>query len=611
MNKILNKLLDKNILNYTFLSILFLVSLSFISRFIFLDVRAIHHDESLHGYYSWLLSNGYGYTHNPLMHGPLNFHLNALSFIFFGDNDFTLRLAPALTGTLLVVTPFLFRDLIGKRVAIIISIFFLISPILIYYSRFARNDIFIALVSILLVNQIFNYVLNKGNNSKLIIISILLGLIFCIKEISFITIFIFGSFSLFFSNFNPLIKNKTTLNKNFTDIFLILFLLSFPLSIPICSFIFDIININIVAPAGSIYQIGMPVGNIATYISISISLVSLLISFIFGLLKFKKYWLIYFSIFWAIFIIFHSTFLTNPYGILTGYWQSLGYWIAQQDVARGGQPWYYYFLVIFKFELIAFISFFVFIFYRKFKFTIFELFLVYWSFLNLFIYFLTSEKMPWLTVNIIIPFLFIVGIFLNDIFLKIVQSKILIIFKINILIIPLFIFIVTIINSIETNYVDSDNPNEMIVYTQTSKFVHELSREIIYEIENNDINVLIDSSDGYTWPWAWYMRNHNVDYFDSKNKESFKNLNLNNYEYILINSYRFSEFVNLNEKSLNYNKVSQIPFRMWFPENYRFYSFKEFIDHINNFDNVSYIFGHIFKKEFNQNIGNVGLTILK
>ncbi|MFL2677608.1 MAG: flippase activity-associated protein Agl23 [Dehalococcoidia bacterium] len=611
MNKIVNKLFSKNLLNYTNLAIILLVSFSFISRFIYLDIRAIHHDESLHGYYSWLLSKGYGYIHNPLMHGPLNFHLNALSFLFFGDNDFTLRLAPALSGTFLVFTPFLFRDLIGKRSAFIISIFFLISPILIYYSRFARNDIFIALISVLLLNQIFNYVLKKNNNSKLVIISILLGLIFCIKEISFIIIFIFGSFSLIYSNFNPLIKNKNTLNKNFTDIFLILFLLSFPLSIPITSLIFDLVDINLVAPSGSIYQIGMPVGNVANYISISLSLVALSISFIFGILKFKKFWLIYFSIFWIIFIIFHSTFLTNPSGILTGYWQALGYWIAQQDVARGGQPWYYYFLVIFKFQIIAFIGFFIFIFYKKFKFSIFESFLVYWASLNLIIYFFTSEKMPWLTVNIIIPFLFIIGIFLNDFLFKIFKSKLLVIFKLNILIIPIFIFIVTIINSIETNYVDPDNPNEMIVYTQTSKFVHELSSEIIYEIENNDINVLIDSSDGYTWPWAWYMRNHNVDYFDSKNKESYKNLNLNEYEYILINTYSFNEFVSSNEKSLNYNKVSQIPFRMWFPENYRFNSFREFVDHIYKLDNISYILGHIFKKEFNQNIGNVGLTILK
>ena len=90
-----------------------------------------------------------------------------------------------------------------------------------------------------------------------------------------------------------------------------------------------------------------------------------------------------------------------------------------------------------------------------------------------------------------------------------------------------------------------------------------------------------------------------------------KNLDLKEYDYILLNSYSFNEFVNTNEKLLYYNKVSQIPFRMWFPENYRFNSFKEFIEHISNYDNVSYIFGHIFKKEFNQNIGNVGLTILK
>ena len=61
MNKIVNKLFSKNILNYTNLAIILLVSFSFISRFIYLDIRAIHHDESLHGYYSWLLSKGYGY----------------------------------------------------------------------------------------------------------------------------------------------------------------------------------------------------------------------------------------------------------------------------------------------------------------------------------------------------------------------------------------------------------------------------------------------------------------------------------------------------------------------------------------------------------------------
>jgi hypothetical protein len=34
-----------------------------------LGARVMSHDESLHVYYSWLLANGNGYAHNPMMHG--------------------------------------------------------------------------------------------------------------------------------------------------------------------------------------------------------------------------------------------------------------------------------------------------------------------------------------------------------------------------------------------------------------------------------------------------------------------------------------------------------------------------------------------------------------
>ena len=165
MNEILNKLNKASYLNYFNLIILIVIVISFISRFIFLDSRAVHHDESLHGYYSWLLSNGFGYTHNPLMHGPLNFHLNALVFIIFGDNDFSLRIAPAFAGILVVLSPFLFIKIIGRHSSALISILLLISPTMTYFSRFARNDIYVALVSIILIFQIFKY-LNEGGEKK-------------------------------------------------------------------------------------------------------------------------------------------------------------------------------------------------------------------------------------------------------------------------------------------------------------------------------------------------------------------------------------------------------------------------------------------------------------
>ena len=611
MTEIINKFIKPTFFNYFTFALFFLIIFSLISRFIFLDYRAIHHDESLHGYYSWLLSNGYGYTHNPLMHGPLNFHLNALVFLIFGDSDYTLRIAPAVAGIFVVLSPFLFIKIIGKNPSILISAFLLISPIVTYFSRFARNDIFVALVSLILIFQVFRYLNEVDGKKSLLIISICLGFIFCIKEISFIIIFILGSFSLIFSSLNPFIKNKLKLNYQFTNIFALLFLLSFPLSMPISSYLFNFFGINLVAPSGSLTKIGMPIGNVAIITSFIISVISLLTSFVFGFLKFKKDWFLFFFIFWFIFIFFHSTFFTNPAGIITGFWQSLGYWISQQDVARGGQPWYYYFLLIIKYEYIGFLSFFIFIFYRKFKYTIFEFFLVYWSVLNIIIYVITSEKMPWLLVNIILPFIFISGILINELLSKIFRSNLMLIFKINILIIPSFIFLLFIFNSVETNYVDSDKPDEMIVYTQTSKYVHLLSKEIINEINENNANIIIDSSEGFTWPWAWYMRNHSINYFDSTKEETYKDIKFENYDYILVNTYNFPKLLKSRENEIKYNSISQIPFRMWFPENYRFNSFKDFANYMREFENISYLFGHVFKKDFSQNMGNVGLTILK
>ncbi|MFQ5934580.1 MAG: hypothetical protein ACE5KI_08065, partial [Dehalococcoidia bacterium] len=58
--------------------------------------------------------------------------------------------------------------------------------------------------------------------------------------------------------------------------------------------------------------------------------------------------------FWAIFVLFYTTLFTNPgQGLGSGLWQSLGYWIAQQDVRRGAQPWYYYGLLSGAYEFLA------------------------------------------------------------------------------------------------------------------------------------------------------------------------------------------------------------------------------------------------------------------
>ena len=56
-------------------------------RFWDLGLRAVHHDESLHAYYSWNIFTGSGYVHNPMMHGPFQMEATAALFHILGDSD--------------------------------------------------------------------------------------------------------------------------------------------------------------------------------------------------------------------------------------------------------------------------------------------------------------------------------------------------------------------------------------------------------------------------------------------------------------------------------------------------------------------------------------------
>ena len=87
--------------------------------------------------------------------------------------------------------------------------------------------------------------------------------------------------------------------------------------------------------------------NYTTGIMASFSVVAALvgISVVVGLLWNARRWLVAAAIFTGIFVVFFTTFFTNGQGIATGVVGSLGHWLSQQEVARGGQPWYYYLLI--------------------------------------------------------------------------------------------------------------------------------------------------------------------------------------------------------------------------------------------------------------------------
>ena len=130
-------------------------------RFWDLGVRAFHHDESLHAFYSWNLYVGEGYIHNPMMHGPFQMEATAGLFFLFGDNDYTARLLYAIAGTALVLLPLLFRSRLGNWGALFTSMLLAFSPAMLYFSRFARNDILMAVWALGIVIAMWRY-LDEG-----------------------------------------------------------------------------------------------------------------------------------------------------------------------------------------------------------------------------------------------------------------------------------------------------------------------------------------------------------------------------------------------------------------------------------------------------------------
>lgn len=142
---------------------LVLILAAVVTRFWNLGYRALHHDESLHAYYSWVFSTGQQpYVHDPLMHGPFLFHANALVYLLFGASDATSRFVPALAGVAIVALPWLLRDrkFLGPWGAMAASFMLLISPSFLYYTRYIRHDPYTAVGSLLLFIAIFRYLEN-------------------------------------------------------------------------------------------------------------------------------------------------------------------------------------------------------------------------------------------------------------------------------------------------------------------------------------------------------------------------------------------------------------------------------------------------------------------
>jgi uncharacterized protein (TIGR03663 family) len=128
-----------------------------VTRYYNLGARVMSHDESLHTYFSYLLYKGQGYQHNPMMHGPLQFHLIALTYFLMGASDFTARIPAATFSILTIASIWLWKRYIGRAGALVAALMALISPFLLYYGRYTREDSYVGVSLFIMLYSILRY----------------------------------------------------------------------------------------------------------------------------------------------------------------------------------------------------------------------------------------------------------------------------------------------------------------------------------------------------------------------------------------------------------------------------------------------------------------------
>ena len=113
-----------------------------VTRFYRLGDRPFHHDESIHAYQSYTLSQNGEWRYDPAYHGPFLYYANAVVYKIFGVSNTTARLLPAFFGVLLIAFAWPLRRWIGDGAALAYALLVLLSPHLTYFSRFIREDLY-------------------------------------------------------------------------------------------------------------------------------------------------------------------------------------------------------------------------------------------------------------------------------------------------------------------------------------------------------------------------------------------------------------------------------------------------------------------------------------
>lgn len=128
----------------TELAVLGITLFALVIRLADLGVRVAHQDEARVAYWAIRYMETGVYEYRPIVHGPFLQIVDGAIFGLIGASDFSMRLVVALVSGLLPLTALLLRDRLRNSEMIAFALLLAVNPLVLYYSRFYRNDVMLA-----------------------------------------------------------------------------------------------------------------------------------------------------------------------------------------------------------------------------------------------------------------------------------------------------------------------------------------------------------------------------------------------------------------------------------------------------------------------------------
>ncbi len=165
------------------LLIILILILTIFTRFYDLGTRTMSHDEINHVVPAYTFNT---YVYDPITHGPFQFHALAFHIFCLAIQTFCPHSSSPVGIGIVAFALFAWRRYLGRVGALAAGTLFLISPYILFYSRYTRNEVFIVFWGGLVMLWLFLRYLEDGKHKWLYWLVFITAMHYADKATSFI-----------------------------------------------------------------------------------------------------------------------------------------------------------------------------------------------------------------------------------------------------------------------------------------------------------------------------------------------------------------------------------------------------------------------------------------